>query len=208
MKKIDIENWNRKEHFEFFSSYDNPYFGIVTEIDCTKAYERAKEEKLSFFAVYLHHAICAVNKVAEFKLRILNKDVVQYDEIHAGSTLARKDGTFSFSFIKFSADFQTFNDVLQQEITEVNNSSGLRLKGEALRLDVIHFSSIPWSNFTGLTHPINFNTEDSVPKIVFGKAYVKEGKRFLPISVEAHHALVDGLHLSKFLASFQEEMNK
>tara|TARA_B110000495_G_C22983122_1_gene578155 strand:- start:225 stop:851 length:627 start_codon:yes stop_codon:yes gene_type:complete len=208
MKIIDIEHWNRKEHFEFFSKYDNPYFGIVTEIDCTKAYEKAKKDKVSFFAYYLHKAIIAVNKVEEFKLRILNKEVVLYDKIHAGSTLAREDGTFGFSFMKFSSDFQVFNNALQQEIEEVKNSSGLRLKGEALRLDVIHFSSLPWSNFTGLSHPRNFNTEDTVPKITFGKAVKKDNKRVLSISVEAHHALVDGLHLSQFLAAFQQEMNR
>lgn len=208
MKVIDIENWNRKDHFKFFSAYDNPYFGLVTEIDCTKAYKTAKENKQSFFAVYLHHAIVAVNSVAEFKQRILNKEVVQYEEIHASSTIGRKDGTFAFSFMNFSPDFQTFNNSLQQEVEAVNHSSGLRLKEGDERIDVIHFSSIPWSHFTGLTNPRSFNTTDSTPKIIFGKAYEKDGKRFIPISVEVHHALVDGFHLSRFLQAFQAEMNK
>ena len=28
MKKLDLQNWNRKEHYEFFKNFDNPYFGI------------------------------------------------------------------------------------------------------------------------------------------------------------------------------------
>jgi hypothetical protein len=32
MKEIDIEKWNRKEHFEFFSKMASPYFGIITEL--------------------------------------------------------------------------------------------------------------------------------------------------------------------------------
>ena len=51
MKTIDLENWNRKEHYEFFLNYDNPYFGIVTEIDCTIAFDKAKQEKKSFFFI-------------------------------------------------------------------------------------------------------------------------------------------------------------
>ena len=112
MKIIDIEHWNRKEHFEFFSKYDNPYFGIVTEIDCTKAYEKAKKDKVSFFAYYLHKAIIAVNKVEEFKLRILNKEVVLYDKIHAGSTLAREDGTFGSWHLSIKADGLRFRFIV------------------------------------------------------------------------------------------------
>jgi len=54
MKIIDTENWNRKEHFDFFSKMASPFFGIVTEVDCTKAYKKAKENENSFFAYYLH----------------------------------------------------------------------------------------------------------------------------------------------------------
>lgn len=208
MKTIDIENWNRKEHYEFFLNYDNPYFGIVTEIDCTKAYEKAKKNKLSFFAYYLHKSIMAINKVEAFKLRILDDKVVLYDEINAGSTLAREDGTFGFSFMKYSDNFDEFNKSLQNEKEEIKNSTGLRLEGEALRFDVIHYSSFPWGKFSALTHPRNFNTKDSIPKIVFGKAYLKDGKRVLPISVEAHHSLVDGSHVAKFLEAFQKLMEE
>ncbi|RZJ50126.1 MAG: chloramphenicol acetyltransferase, partial [Chryseobacterium sp.] len=35
MKIIDLENWNRKEHFEFFSKMKSPYFGFTTEVECT-----------------------------------------------------------------------------------------------------------------------------------------------------------------------------
>ncbi|MEF9478306.1 CatA-like O-acetyltransferase [Chryseobacterium sp. 1B4] len=48
MKIVDIDNWNRKEHFEFFSNMASPYFGFTTEVDCTKAYETAKEKGYSF----------------------------------------------------------------------------------------------------------------------------------------------------------------
>ena len=55
MKRIlDQSTWNRKEHFDFFRKFDEPFFGIVTEIDCTKAYQISKEKKQSFFAYYLH----------------------------------------------------------------------------------------------------------------------------------------------------------
>ena len=208
MKIKNIENWNRKEHFEFFSKYDNPFLGIVTEIDCSKAFKISKGNKLSFFSYYLHKSILAVNKIEEFKYRIQDKNVVTFDSIHAAATIGRKDGTFGFSFIPFSTDFDTFNSKLLKEIEEVERSSGLRLNENGKRNDVIHYSIFPWRKFTGISHSRNFNTEDSVPKIAFGKAFTHEGRKMLPVSIDAHHGLVDGLHVAQFLDEFQKSMNE
>jgi len=37
---IDINSWNRKEHFYFFSKLDDPFWGITTTVDFTKIYLR------------------------------------------------------------------------------------------------------------------------------------------------------------------------
>lgn len=208
MKIIDIENWNRKEHFDFFSSMDSPYFGFTTEVDCTKAYDMAKENGYSFFALYLHRSMVAVNTVDEFKLRIIDGQVALFDKIHAGTTIGRKDGTFGFAFIPFSEDFGTFNARLQIEIQAVENSTGLRLKNGDIGKDLIRHTTIPWNSFSALVHPTNFKNNESVPKIAFGKFSVREGKRYLPVSVEAHHGLADGIHIARYLEEFQRQLNK
>lgn len=208
MKTLNIKTWNRKEHFDFFSKFDNPFFGIVTEIDCTTAYEHSKKNRLSFFAYYLHKSMLAVNSVHEFKLRIVNDNVVVFDQIHAAATIGRDDGTFGFSFVNYSPDFNPFSLELKREINNVHNSKGLRVNENAKRPDVIHYSIFPWRKFTGLIHARNFNTDDTVPIITFGKTFTVDGKKMLPISIEAHHGLVDGLHISQFLGKFQELLNK
>jgi chloramphenicol O-acetyltransferase type A len=207
MKIINVNNWNRKEHFDFFSKYDNPFFGIVTEIDCTHAFHESSVNNTSFFAYYMHKSITALNNVEALKYRILDGKVVSFDEIHVATTIARNDGTFGFSFVHFHSDFNTFNRELKQEIENVRNSTGLRANDDSKRIDTIHYSTLPWNKFTGLTHPRNYNTDESVPKIIFGKAFTSNDKRFLPISIDAHHGLVDGLHISQYLNEFQKLMN-
>ena len=207
MKKIDIENWNRREHFEFFSKMTSPYFGIVTEVDCSKAYAHCKENGYSFFAYYLFKSMKAVNSVEELKLRIVDQNVVLFDEIHAGTTIGRSDGTFGFAFVNFSKDFASFNLELQSEIAAVNNSTGLRLNNDDIKKNLIRHSTFPWHKFTALLHPTNFDKTESVPKITFGKFFVQNDQKLLPISIEAHHGLVDGLHLSMYLNEFQRELN-
>ena len=49
---LDIENWNRKEHYNFFKDFDEPFFGVSVEIDCTNAYEFCKKNELNFFLYY------------------------------------------------------------------------------------------------------------------------------------------------------------
>lgn len=206
METVDIENWTRKEHFQFFSKMASPYFGITTEVDCTQAYKQSKENRVSFFAYYLHKSMIAVNAVKELKYRILGDKVVSFPVVNAGTTIGRADGTFGFAFVNFSNDFDAFLSELQNEIQAVHSSTGLRLNDDDVKKDLIRHSTIPWSSFTGLLHPTNFDHTESVPKITFGKFSVREGKKFLPISIEAHHGLVDGFHLAKYLEEFQKQL--
>lgn len=207
MKTIDLNTWKRKEHFLFFSSFDEPFFGIVSEIDCTIALDKSKDQNISFFSYYLHKVILAINEIEAFRYRIDGDEIVIYDEIHASATIGREDETFAFSFVPFSKDLSQFTNSLKAEIEEVKASKGIRFNDNAIRKDVIHFSAIPWVNFTGLSHARNFKVADSAPKISVGKLKNVDGKWMMPISVNAHHGFVDGYHVGKFLDHLQKIMN-
>ena len=57
---------------------------------------------------------------------------------------------------------------------------------------------IPWVSFTAFMHPLQLNPADSFPRFAWGK-FFKEGKRVkMPISVQGHHALMDGLHVGRY----------
>jgi chloramphenicol O-acetyltransferase type A len=101
------------------------------------------------------------------------------------------------------------NDFLaeaKQEIERVQNSTGLvpAISGE----NVIHYSSIPWINFTALSHARAFSFPDSCPKISFGKMTEENGKKQMPLSVHVHHALMDGYHVGQYLDLFQTLLNE
>ena len=95
----------------------------------------------------------------------------------------------------------------QREIDAVKNSTGLRLNNDDLKSDLIRHSTVPWYSFSALLHPTNLDPKESVPKITFGKFNVRDNRKMLPISIEAHHGLVDGLHLSAYLNEFQRQLN-
>ncbi len=207
-KKIEPDTWKRKEHFEFFSTFDEPFFGIVSEIDCTRAMEKAKAENASLFSWYLHKSLLAVNDIEELRCRVIAGEPVIFEKVHGSATIGREDGTFGFSFVPFDRDFSVFDTSLKNEIDAVKRSEGLRLSEESKRINVIHYSSLPWNKFTGLSHARDFKYEESQPKITFGKIYEEAGKKMMAVSINAHHGLVDGLHVSKFLEIFQNLMNE
>jgi chloramphenicol O-acetyltransferase type A len=56
-RKVDMENWVRKAHFEFFSAFEEPYYGVCVNIDCSAAYRFAKRNGHSVFlyCLYSHY---------------------------------------------------------------------------------------------------------------------------------------------------------
>jgi len=206
-KILDLENWNRKEHFEFFNQFDEPFFGVVAEVDCTNAYKLCKTRSIPFFLHYHFQSILAVNQIEEFRLRIKNEEVVIYDKIHVTTTIGRDDTTFAFSYIPFTQSFDEFTDLAKAEMEKIKTSTGLGVSENTGRIDVIHFSTVPWISFTGVTHARNFKYKDSVPKITFGKYFHRDGRIIMPVSVNVHHGLMDAFHVGRFLKLFEHLMN-
>lgn len=207
-KTLDLENWNRKEHFDFFRKFEEPFFGATVTIDCSFAYNKAKTLNYSFFIYYLHKTLVAVNSIECFKYRILNNNIIIHEQISASATIGRKDGTFGFSLIDHASDINDFNKIATTEIDRVMNTSGLFTRSFDDD-NIIHFSAIPWLNFTSLSHARSYSFPDSCPKISFGKITKDEkGNRSIPMSIHVHHALIDGLQLSQFVDLFQKIMNE
>lgn len=201
-QKLALENWPRKDHFKFFSQFEEPFFGVCVEVDCSKAYQKAKQKQQSFFLTYLHASLMAVNAIESFKYRISDEEVWIYDQVNASPTINRPDGTFGFAYMDYFDEFEKFYTAAEAEILRVQNSSGLIPAGSGQ--NVIHYSSLPWLNFTAISHARSFSFKDSCPKISFGK--LSESKQ-MPVSIHVHHALMDGFHVGQFVEAFQQILN-
>lgn len=197
-KVIDIESWNRKEHFEHFSAFDDPFFGVTVNVDCARSYQEAKASGVSFSLMVLHRIITAAAQVEEFRYRIEGDRVVCYDSLFPEATVGRDDHTFTFASFPYHPDELTFIRQAKAEMERLQHTTGLN-KGGTFHPNAIHYSAVPWLTFTDMKHPTNMRLGDSVPKISTGK-YFREGDRLLmPISVTCHHGLMDGYHVAKFI---------
>lgn len=205
-KEIELEKWTRREHFEFFSKFTEPFHGVTFEVDMSIAYQQAKKKSTSFFLYYLFRSLKAMNEIENFRLRIDGGKVYLYDEVVISTTVLRSDETFGFSYIDYNENESEFLEGAKLAIDKVLNSKGLDLTGA--RVNEVHCSALPWVNFTALSHARNFAYADSCPKISFAKLMDKNGKKTMNISLHAHHALVDGIHVGKFWERFQMLLNE
>ncbi len=204
-RKVTLEDWKRKDHFEFFSKFEEPFHGICVDVDCTETYFEAKRLGVSFFLKYLHKSLTAANAIEAFRYRIIENEVFVFDVINASPTIPRPDGTFGFSYINYYPEFEKFVEFAAREIDRVTHTPGLdpATSGE----NVIHYSSLPWLKFTSLSHARSFSFPDSAPKISFGKMTEERGRKIMPMSVHAHHGLVDGYDVGLYVDEFQKLLN-
>ena len=203
-QKLDISTWNRKEHFLFFKQMEEPFFGITTTIDCTKAYDKSKELGISFFAYYLHKTLIAVNTIEPFRYRIIDDEIYIFDQIDASATILREDKTFGFSLIKYAQDSIEFAEIAKKEIERIQTTTGLFTR--EFDVNLIHFSTLPWINFTSFSHARSFTFADSCPKISFGKMMEDNDKKTMSMSIHVHHGLMDGITVGEFLSCFEKLM--
>src|SRR5665647_2144288 len=81
-------------------------------------------------------------------------------------------------------------------------------KDETYGCGYMHYSTLPWADFTAVNHARRLDIGRSIPKITFGKLTREGEKMWLPVDIHANHAVMDGFHVGKFVERFQELLNQ
>ncbi len=206
MKKIDMENWSRKQHFDFFNNFDYPHFNITLDLNITKLYNYIKENEISFFKTMVYYVTRSANNIKEFRYRVVdNNQVIEYDEINPSFTIMGEGNVFSFCNSKYYEDKDKFFDSMEVNIRSYKNNPAV--SEEEDKNDSIYLTSLPWISFNSITHPIDIINVDSVPRIAWGKYRKENSKIILPFSIQVHHGLMDGYHVSKYIDYLEHLIN-
>ena len=202
---LDISTWPRRDTFEFFRGYDKPYFNVGTSLDVTNLVAEIKNRPdASLSLAYHYFALRVVNELEPFRYRLRGDQVLVHDVIHGGTTLLLPNETFIMSYFDYQEDFEQFMTDAMKAIDEQRAAAAFDPRPEDNR---IHFSVLPWISFTSFSHARNWRSEDSVPKMAFGKIGEVNGRRMMPFSVEVHHAMMDGITVGRYLDRLQEMLS-
>jgi len=206
MKTIRLEGWARKEHYQFFRDFDYPYFSLCADMDISVFLPLIKEENISFTASMMYLIARVANGIPEFRQRVREGGPIEYPVVHPSATILSKNDLFTFCTVRYIPDFKKFVRQTEEEIALVKDQPGLE---EKIQDDSMLFmTSIPWISFTSFQHPLKLNPADSVPRFAWGK-YRQEGDAVLmPLAVQGHHALMDGLHAGMFYQEFQRLLDQ
>ena len=202
---LDLTNWARRDLFEFFIGYTNPYFNVCTRVEVTKLVALVRDRVGVRISLALHYfALRVANEIEPFRYRLKDEKVFVYDVVNGGTTVLLPNESFAYAYFDYQRDFEKFLSDMGKAVDDVRTGSG-PLK-PTMRDDVIYHTTLPWISFTSFAHARTKGRGDSIPRIVFGK-FTKENERImLPISVEVHHALMDGLHVGRYLSRLEDAL--
>lgn len=200
--ELDIESWPRKTTYEFFQDYNDPFFNFTANVDITRLHRFVKANGLSVSLSSLFYIMKAANEIREFRIRLLEGKLVEFDRVEATQTILNDDETFSFAYFEMRPDILEFNRAGKVALEKYKRLKTFDVESD--RLDLIYFSVIPWVSFTSFKHASKLDRAQTVPRIVFGKIFDDSQTKKIPLSVEANHMIMDGFHVGKLFNRFQE----
>lgn len=199
---IDMEKDPRCGQFAYFRGMTFPFAGLTVEMDITNM--MAARGERPFFLSMLYAVVRAANAVPQLRRRILpDGRVAEYDWCAPSYTAMKPDGVYVYCTVEGDMPYGTFIAEGQRRQREVLERGTLTEDGDVRSFFFV--SSVPWVHYSQLQHPAE-SPDDSNPRISWGKYVTANGRTTLPVTLTVHHALADGLHISRFYQKLEEEL--
>ena len=201
---VDEKCWERAMHCMIFRNRIEPAFCVTFEVDITNFLQKIKKQNFSF-TIAMVYAVCkCANEIEAFRYRFLDGTIVLYDKIDTAFTYLNQDTQL----------FKVVNVPMQNKIEEYVELAAKTAREQKeyftgpLGNDVFQCSPMPWITYTHISHTNSGKKDNATPLFDWGKYYKKNGTFFMPISVQAHHSFVDGIHIGKFADGLQKYMDE
>lgn len=207
MKEIDLENWERKSHYEWFSSFADPSVAYDVKMNITKVLSFCKEKKMSSFSVIMYVICNCINENKAMRLRVLDDKVYEVEKANVAYTIMVNDTCYVNCRADMKNGFYAYLDDIENNKKKYNNSNYVQDEYNSTSvIDDIYCSCTPWLNFVSVKQPIpDKNPENkAIPRACWGKYYNEGDSVFMTLNITANHALVDGLDISNVFNKIQD----
>ncbi len=206
MRYIDMATWPRRKHYEVYGALDYPHFNLCANVDITAFHSAVRQRALSFSVATIYVLARAANAMPEFRWRIRAGQVVEHDIVHPSTTVLTDNDLFSFCTISYTDDFAAFAAHAAEAIDRARRHP--TLEDAPGQDDLLFMTGIPWVSFTSMMHPIHMHPADCVPRIAWGKFFAEGERWHMPLSVQVHHGLMDGIHVGRYYALVQTYLDQ
>jgi chloramphenicol O-acetyltransferase type A len=208
-RTLEIARWARRDAYAFFRSFDKPFFNVCVRLDVAplKAALAAASTPGGVTLACYFLALKFANVHEAFRLRLSGDEVHVHERVDGSTTVLKDDGdSFGFADLDFTPDPIAFMRAARASIERSRNAvAPFEPKpGDVARM---YFTSLPWLHFTSFSHARRWAKEgardDSIPRLAFGRADRDGARLWMPMSVEVHHALMDGVHVGRFVQDIE-----
>lgn len=205
---IDLEKYERKEHFLHYINNVPCFYSMTTNIDITNLKNYIKEKEYKLYPTIIYAITRVVNNHIEFRMSLdAENNLGYFTDVNPSYTIFHKDNnTFSNIWTKYNSDFIEFYKNYEKDIKEYGDKKGFITK-ESENDNLINISAIPWASFTGFNLNLPKAEKYLLPIFTIGKHFEENKRILLPLAVQVHHSVCDGFHTSRFINELQELFN-
>ena len=203
-QRVNLATWPRTEQFRFFRRFDRPHYAITVRMDVTRLMAQRKERGLSPF----RHAIWAIgaglHAVPELCMRFRGETVTRYKRLLLSPTIPLDNGDFRYTYMAWNPTRERFDIHAHEKIEEVRQGTPLNANDGSIE-DVAYLSCLPWLDYTSLDNALP-DAQDCIPRISWGRIVPRGDGHDMAMTIQVHHALVDGLHVGHFFEKTQDAL--
>lgn len=200
-----VEEYYRQEHFDFFRSYRNPFYSLTFTLDMTALKAFVEERGYSTYLNLCYFFAKGMQEVEDFRYRLLDGEIVLYDQLHVGLTLPAENGRFRFGYFRFHSDVDVFNSQSEQKRPGVGGGESLLQEEE--QKDYIYFTALPKVPFTSFSHASDEPMEGA-PRVAFGQFSRQQGRLKVPVGLQVNHAFIDGAAVGELVEQAQRHFHE
>ncbi len=205
MSELDMNAWERRDAYQYFSSFSNPFYMVSFRLDVSDLYRYTKERGLSFYAGMIWVCTEALNRVEAFHMTVRDGKPVRLPRRDPSFT-ALKPGAEQFHIV--TMEHMEDMDAFCRTADRLSKTQYRFLEEEKESDQLIYYSCLPWIDLTAMTNERNLSApgalDDSIPRLCWGKYTEENGRKTLGVSMEVNHRLIDGVHIGRFAEQFAD----
>ena len=199
---IDLDNWERREHYLHFINEVRCSHSVCVNLDISNL----NGQRL--YPAMLWLLTRTVNEMPEFRTSFTEDGLGYYSEMHPAYTVFNRDTTtFSGIWTAYQPDYPSFRHSYEKDAGKYSFTTQYEPKPgrPANSFDV---SMVPWFSFTAFNLNVFGDGTYLLPIFTMGKTFEENEKTMLPLAIQVHHAVCDGYHVGKFIETLQANINK
>ncbi len=204
--RIDLGTWSRGKLFRFYIDKMRMVMSMTVDVDVTSLKDYAKKKGVAFYPLMLWIVSNVINSHEEFKYGWdADGNLIRWDFVSPSYTdFHPEDESFTKMVTEYADDLLVFCDRVKADRERYKNDRAVLENQPPNFFDV---SCLPWVKYKHFDIHVFDEGRFLAPVVTWGSYARENGRLMMPLTMNIHHAVADGFHLSRFFREVQDRIN-